>query len=386
MSTHPILPFKPRVLDSAVEDLVGRLKSTRLPDAETVETWDQGVPLSYQRELIDYWSTDYDFSRLERRLGAVENFITNIDGLDIHFIHKRSRHSQATPLLITHGWPGSVLEYLDVIDALSDPTRFGGKPDDAFHIVIPALPGFGFSGKPTSPGFGIAKIAAMWEQLMARLNYQTFLAHGGDWGSIVTQAILLQDETNCVGGHCTLPVVLPDESTLDNPSSDEIDALKSFQFYNEWDSGYSKQQATRPQTLGYALADSPSGQLAWIIEKFGFWMDCEVNDIRHPENVLHKDLLLDNVTLYWATNTATSSARLYWESFATPNLTPITRPIGLSVFPKEIMRTSERWARNRFHKLVHFENDFERGGHFAALEAPDALARELRIWRAKLSA
>lgn len=383
MDPTTIRPFKPSISTEILEDLIQRLKQTRLPEAETVEDWSQGVPLSYQAELLNYWTNDYDFSRLERRLGAFDNFVTDIDGVEIHFIHKRSQHTAATPLLITHGWPGSVLEYLDILHALTDPTQHGGSPDDAFHVVLPALPGFGFSGKPRDTGTGVPKIANLWETLMTRLNYSEFHAHGGDWGSIVTQAVLLQEETACTAGHCTLPIVLPDETTLGDPQPDELDALESFQFYNDWDSGYSKQQSTRPQTLGYGLADSPSGQMAWIVEKFAFWMDCERNGFRHPENVLSKDQLLDNVTLYWATNSAASSARLYWESFNTPNLNPITRPMALSVFPKEIMRTSERWARARFHNLVHFNNQFERGGHFAALEVPDTLVSELRTWRSK---
>lgn len=383
MDPTTIRPFKPSISTEILEDLIQRLKRTRLPEAETVEDWSQGVPLSYQAELLNYWTNDYDFSRLERRLGAFDNFVTDIDGVEIHFIHKRSQHTAATPLLITHGWPGSVLEYLDILDALTDPTQHGGSPDDAFHVVLPALPGFGFSSKPRDTGTGVPKIANLWETLMSRLNYSEFHAHGGDWGSIVTQAVLLQEETACTAGHCTLPIVLPDETTLGDPQPDELDALESFQFYNDWDSGYSKQQSTRPQTLGYGLADSPSGQMAWIVEKFAFWMDCERNGFRHPENVLSKDQLLDNVTMYWATNSAASSARLYWESFNTPNLNSITRPMALSVFPKEIMRTSERWARARFHNLVHFNNQFERGGHFAALEVPDTLVSELRTWRAK---
>lgn len=383
MDPTTIRPFTPSISTEILEDLIQRLKKTRLPEAETVEDWSQGVPLSYQAELLNYWTNQYDFSRLERRLGAFDNFVTDIDGVEIHFIHKRSQHTAATPLLITHGWPGSVLEYLDILDALTDPTQHGGSPDDAFHVVLPALPGFGFSGKPRDKGTGVPKIANLWETLMSRLNYSEFHAHGGDWGSIVTQAVLLQEETACTAGHCTLPIVVPDETTLGDPQPDELDALQSFQFYNDWDSGYSKQQSTRPQTLGYGLADSPSGQMAWIAEKFAFWMDCERNGFRHPENVLSKDQLLDNVTLYWATNSAASSARLYWESFNTPNLNPITRPIALSVFPREIMRTSERWARGRFHNLVHFNNQFERGGHFAALEVPDTLVSELRIWRSK---
>ena len=383
MDSSAIRPFTPSIPSDVIADLIQRLKQTRLPEAETVEDWSQGVPLSYQAELLNYWANDYDFDRIEQRLGAFDNFVTDIDGIDIHFIHKRSQHTAATPLLITHGWPGSVLEYLDVLDALTDPTQHGGSPDDAFHVVLPALPGFGFSSKPRDTGTGVPKIAALWETLMRRLNYTAFHAHGGDWGSIVTQAVLLQEETACTAGHCTLPIVLPDETTLSDPQPAELDALESFKFYNDWDSGYSKQQSTRPQTLGYGLADSPSGQMAWIVEKFAFWMDCERNGVRHPENVLTKDQLLDNVTLYWATNSAASSARLYWESFNTPNLNPISRPMALSVFPKEIMRTSERWARGRFHDLVHFNNQFERGGHFAALEVPDILVSELRTWRSK---
>ena len=383
MDSSAIRPFTPSIPSDVIADLIQRLKQTRLPEAETVEDWSQGVPLSYQAELLNYWANDYDFDRIDQRLGAFDNFVTDIDGIDIHFIHKRSQHTAATPLLITHGWPGSVLEYLDILDALTDPTQHGGSPDDAFHVVLPALPGFGFSSKPRDTGTGVPKIAALWETLMHRLNYTAFHAHGGDWGSIVTQAVLLQEETACTAGHCTLPIVLPDETTLSDPQPAELDALESFQFYNDWDSGYSKQQSTRPQTLGYGLADSPSGQMAWIVEKFAFWMDCERNGVRHPENVLTKDQLLDNVTLYWATNSAASSARLYWESFNTPNLNPISRPMALSVFPKEIMRTSERWARGRFHDLVHFNNQFERGGHFAALEVPDILVSELRTWRSK---
>ena len=383
MDSSAIRPFTPSIPSDVIADLIQRLKQTRLPEAETVEDWSQGVPLSYQAELLNYWASDYDFDRIEQRLGAFDNFVTDINGIDIHFIHKRSQHTAATPLLITHGWPGSVLEYLDILDALTDPTQHGGSPDDAFHVVLPALPGFGFSSKPRDTGTGVPKIAALWETLMHRLNYTAFHAHGGDWGSIVTQAVLLQEETACTAGHCTLPIVLPDETTLSDPQPAELDALESFQFYNNWDSGYSKQQSTRPQTLGYGLADSPSGQMAWVVEKFAFWMDCERNGVRHPENVLTKDQLLDNVTLYWATNSAASSARLYWESFNTPNLNPISRPMALSVFPKEIMRTSERWARGRFHDLVHFNNQFERGGHFAALEVPDILVSELRTWRSK---
>jgi len=381
MHLKPIQPFSPNFDGHAVDELIVRLRLTRYPNPETVEDWSQGVPLSYQQELVDYWVNNYDLSRVPRRLNKFENFKTEINDLNIHFIHHRSPHTSAKPLLITHGWPGSVLEYLDLIEPLTEPTKHGGSVEDAFHVILPALPGFGFSDKPRCPGVGVPKIAEMWEELMARLGYETYYAHGGDWGSIVTQAILMQSETRCAAGHCTLPLVVPDISTMENPLPDEIDAIASFQFYNDWDSGYSKQQSTRPQTVGYGLADSPAGQMAWIVEKFAFWMDCERNGIRHPENVLSKDLLLDSVMMYWMTNSGASSARLYWESFNNTNLNPISRPVGLSVFPKEIMRTSERWARGRFEKLTYFNNQFDRGGHFAALETPVTLVDELRTWR-----
>lgn len=381
MYVEAIHSFSPSFDADAINDLLTRLRLTRYPDAETVEDWSQGVPLSYQQELVDYWLNDYDTHRVAKRLNQFDNFKTNIEGLNIHFIHHRSPHTSATPLLITHGWPGSILEYLDVIEALTNPTQHGGAVEDAFHVVLPALPGFGFSDKPRNPGVGAPQIARVWETLMSRLGYETYHAHGGDWGSIVTQAILMQSTTLCAAGHCTLPLVPPNMSTIDDSLPDELDAVESFQFYSDWDSGYSKQQSTRPQTLGYGLADSPAGQMAWIVEKFAFWMDCERGGTRHPENVISKDVLLDSVMMYWMTNSGASSARLYWESFNKIDLGPISLPVGLSVFPKEIMRTSERWARGRFQQLTHFNNRFERGGHFAAMEVPDILIDELRIWR-----
>ena len=384
MDSTAIQHFTPSISAEVVADLTQRLKKTRLPEAETVEDWSQGVPLSYQAELLNYWTNDYDFSRLDRRLGTFDNFVTDINGVEIHFIHKRSQHTAATPLLITHGWPGSVLEYLDILDALTDPTQHGGSPDDAFHVVLPALPGFGFSGKPRDTGTGVPKIANLWETLMSRLNYSEFHAHGGDWGSIVTQAVLLQEETACTAGHCTLPIVLPDETTLGDPQPDELDALESFQFYNDWDSGYSKQQSTRPQTLGYGLADSPSGQMAWIVEKYATWTDCVRDGIRHPENAIERNVLLDIVTHYWMTNTGGSSARLYWESFTEGDYRPVALPIGLSIFPKELFVCTERLARTRYQHLVLFNDQHEAGGHFASLEQPQALISDIRAWRSTL--
>ena len=268
-------------------------------------------------------------------------------------------------MLLTHGWPGSIVEFQKVIAPLTAPEAHGGNPADAFHLVIPTLPGFGYSGKPTSPGWNIARIAAAWDELMSRLGYESYVAQGGDWGAIVTQEMAVQNRGNCLGIHVNMPIAPPDPEQMDDLTDLEQRALASMQFYQEWDSGYSKQQSTRPQTLGYGLADSPIGQAAWILEKFYQWMDCD----GHPENIATKDELLDNVMMYWLTNSAASSARLYWESFGSTGAAPIDLPTGCSIFPKEIFKTSERWARKRFSQLIHFDV-LDRGGHFAAFEQP----------------
>lgn len=379
-----ITPFQPTVDSDLLDDLRRRLANTRYPDEETVEDWSQGVPLVYIRELVDYWRDDYDGQRVADCLNQWPNFTTMIGDQSIHFIHQRSRHSRATPLLLTHGWPGSVLEFRHVIDRLTDPTQFGGSAEDAFHVVVPALPGYGFSGKPRVPGTGIAAIGALWIDLMARLGYSHFVAHGGDWGSLVTQAIAQAPNTPCQGIHITLPVVAPDPETLDAPLPEEVHAMEVFDFYQNWDSGYSKQQSTRPQTLGYGLADSPVGQLAWIVEKYAQWTDCERLGVRHPEHAINRDELLDTVMMYWLTNAGASSARLYWESFNSPDMSPVNLPVGISLFPNELFRTSRRWAEKRFLNLMYFNDKIERGGHFAALEVPDTLTQELRVWHQQL--
>jgi pimeloyl-ACP methyl ester carboxylesterase len=378
-----ITPFEAHFSEAMLEDVKRRLERTRYPDAETVEDWQQGLPLSYQQELVRHWQQDYDWQRVPSRLNRFDNFTTEIDGINIHFLHIRSPHSAATPLLMTHGWPGSVLEFLEVITPLSDPTQSGGTPNDAFHLVIPSLPGFGFSEAPTMPGVGVEKIAAMWDQLMLRAGYPNYLAQGGDWGSLVTHALLVGD-TRCKAGHINLPLVLPDEQTVSSTEPAEQATLAAAMHYQEHESGYSRQQSTRPQTLAYGLADSPSGQMAWIIEKFAQWTDCERQGIRHPENALTRDVMLDVVSHYWMTNSAASSARLYWESFNHPNYDPIERPIGISLFPRELFLCSERLARTRYRGLVYFNNSHARGGHFAALEQPEAFVADLRQWRAKL--
>lgn len=375
--SETISPFTAAVADSDLQDLRRRLQGTRWPERETVDSWEQGLPLAYARELAAYWAEDYDWRRFERELNGWPQFTTAIDGLDIHFIHRRSPQEDALPLIMTHGWPGSVAEFRKVIDALADPVAHGGEAGDAFHVVVPSLPGYGFSGKPTAPGTTAEQIGRMWGQLMARLGYRRYVAQGGDWGAIITQAMGLTETGNCAGIHVTLPVVEPDPATMDDLTPFELSALAAMNYYVESDSGYSKLQSTRPQTLGYALADSPVGQMTWIVEKFYSWMDCEKDGSKHPEHVLSKDELLDNVMLYWLTNSAASSARLYWESFNDLARDPITMPVGCSMFPQEIMRCSRRWAERRFGNIIYW-NELPAGGHFPALELPGVFVEEVR--------
>lgn len=309
----------------------------------------------------------------EARLNRFAQFTTAIDGVDVHFIHVRSKHADALPLLMTHGWPGSFAEFARTIGPLTDPTAHGGSPQDAFHVVCPSLPGFGFSGKPTGTGWSVERIARAWSTLMPRLGYARYVAHGGDWGSMITTAIALQDTAQCRAVHLTMPLVTPDVAALGELTATEKRALSDLKKYAKVESGYARQQGTRPQTLGYGLADSPSGQAAWIVEKFYAWTDCR----GHPENAVSRDELLDIVMLYWLPNAATSSARLYWESLYRLNRDPVLTPVGISIFPKEIFRCSRRWAEQRFKQLIHF-NELDQGGHFAALEQPGLLVDEIR--------
>jgi pimeloyl-ACP methyl ester carboxylesterase len=274
---------------------------------------------------------------------------------------------------MTHGWPGSIVEFLKVIGPLTDPVAHGGKAEDAFHVVCPSLPGYGFSDLPTETGWGIGKIADTWSELMQRLGYAKYVAQGGDWGAMVTTCIGAQDPDHCLAIHLNMPIAPPTPESMDSLTEAEQSALAGMKHYDEKDSGYSKQQSTRPQTLGYGLADSPAAQAGWIIEKFWSWTDCD----GHPENVLSRDELLDNVMLYWLPGTGASSARLYWESFSSPPMGAVDVPVGCSIFPKEIFRTSERWAKARFSKLIHF-NTLDKGGHFAAFEQPETFVDEVR--------
>ncbi|HTY97654.1 MAG TPA: epoxide hydrolase [Solirubrobacteraceae bacterium] len=369
-----VTPFAIEVDERQLVDLRERLRRTRWPEPEPVSDWSQGIPLAYLRELCEHWSERYDWRRTEAALNAYEQGVAELDGLPIHFLHVRSPHEGALPLVMTHGWPGSIIEFQKVIGPLTDPVAHGGEAADAFHLVCPSLPGYGFSAKPTSPGWNVQRIAGAWAQLMARLGYQRYGAQGGDWGSAVTMALGLLDQQHLAGIHLNMALADPKAlQGLGELNEQEQSALASFAEYARWDSGYSTQQSTRPQTVGYGLVDSPAGLCGWIVEKFWSWTDCD----GHPENVLARDELLDNVMLYWLPAAGASSARLYWESFNSRNFDPIAVPAGISVFPKEIFRVSRRWAETRFTDLRHF-GEPPRGGHFAAMEQPQRFVEEVR--------
>ncbi len=376
-----INPFTIAIPDADLDDLKARLALTRWPEAEPVDDWSQGIPLSYVQEVAAYWADGYDWRASEAKLNSFDHFTTEIMGVDIHFIHAPSPHADATPLVMTHGWPGSVVEFLKVIEPLRNPTEHGGDEADAFHVVCPSLPGYGFSGKPTEAGWGVTKIAEAWDQLMARLGYPQYVAQGGDWGAAVTTNIGMLELSGCVGIHTNMPVAGPDPEMMDNLTDLENAALEAFAHYDKWDSGYSKQQSTRPQTLGYGLVDSPVGQLAWVLEKFWAWTDNNGS----PEDALTRDELLDNVMLYWLTASGASSARLYWESFSSFASGECTAPTAISSFPKEIIRTSQRWATKRYPNIVYW-NELGAGGHFAAFEQPEVFVDEVRAGFAAIRA
>ncbi len=367
-------PFQVEISEAQVADLRARLARTRWPDAETVDDWSQGLPLAYARELCAYWERDYEMDRVARRLNAVPQFTTEIEGLAVHFIHQRSPEPEALPLVLTHGWPGSVLEFLDLLGPLTDPVAHGGEAADAFHVVVPSLPGYGFGGKPTEPGRGVERIADAWAELMRRLGYERYVAQGGDWGSPVSIALAGRDPEHVVGLSLNYP--LSPRRGAEDPTGEERADLDDLKRFRAEEMGYSTQQATRPQTLAYGLADSPAAQCAWIVEKFRAWSDCD----GHPENSFARDELLDNVMVYWLNGTAGSSARLYWESFGKSFATAgdeVNTPTAYVAYPREIIRLSERLARTRFTDLRYY-NRVERGGHFAALEVPEIFLAELR--------
>jgi pimeloyl-ACP methyl ester carboxylesterase len=385
-----IRPFRANVPDEALTDLRRRIAATRWPDRETVADASQGVQLAKLQELVRYWGTGYDWRKAEAKLNAFPQFMTNIDGIDIHFIHVRSRHKNAMPLIITHGWPGSVIELLKVIGPLTDPTAHGGSVEDAFDVVIPSIPGFGFSGKPKSPGWDPEHIARAWAELMNRLGYTRWVAQGGDWGSPITSSLARQGAAGLLGIHLNLPAAIPPEvaaALAGGPapaglSEKERAALEgSIAYAMKGSSAYFTMLTARPQAVGYGATDSPAGLAAWVLVHPGFGQWTYGAD---PEKSPTRDDVLDDITLYWLTNSATSAARLYWENkgrsplfAATWKTDEISLPVAVTLFGEDSYRPPETWVRRAYRNLIYFHQT-EKGGHFAAWEQPQLFAEELR--------
>ncbi|MHC5934893.1 epoxide hydrolase family protein [Nostoc sp.] len=383
---NTIRPFPINVPQAALDDLRRRIAATRWPEKETVADQSQGVQLATMQKLAHYWATDYDWRKVEAKLKALPQFITTIDGLDIHFIHVRSKHENALPLIVTHGWPGSIIEQLKIIDPLVNPTAHGGKAEEAFDLVIPSLPGYGFSGKPTTTGWDPARIARAWVVLMQRLGYSRFAAQGGDWGNAITEQMALLTPPGLLGIHTNMPATVPADVAKalkfgDPPpsglSADEKNAWDQLDFFYKHGIGYAQEMANRPQTL-YGIADSPVGLSAWILDHDARSYALIARVFDGQSEGLTRDDILDNITLYWLTNTAVSSARLYWENkFAFFDPKHVAIPVAVSVFPDEIYAAPRSWAERSYPKLIHY-NRVEKGGHFAAWEQPTILAQELR--------
>ena len=386
-----IRPFRINISDEALSDLRRRLQATRWPDKETVADASQGAQLANLQELVRYWATDYDWRKGEAKLAAFPQFITSIDGVDIHFIHVKSRHPNALPLIIAHGWPGSVFEQIKLIDPLTDPTKNGGRTEDAFDVVIPSLPGFGFSSRPTEAGWGLERIGRAFDVLMKRLGYARYVAQGGDWGAGIVEAMGRQAPAGLLGIHTNLPAVITaevgaalggSEAALAAFSEKERAAIKDFGAYVQGGGlAYLTMMGARPQAVGYGLTDSPAGLAGWMLVHSGFTKWTYGED---PEQWPTRDDVLDNFSLYWLTNTATSAARIYWENrnlnligAAEQKTTEIKVPVAITSFPDEILRAQESWARRAFPTLSYF-NEVDRGGHFAMWEYPDLFAAELR--------
>ena len=378
-----IRPFRIEAPEGSLADLRRRLAAARWPDRETVTDQSQGVQLAKMEALVRHWGTDYDWRKAEARLNALPQFVTEIDGLDIQFAHVRSRHPDALPLIVTHGWPGSVMELLKVVGPLTDPAAHGGRAEDAFHLVLPSMPGYGFSGRPQGAGWGPDRIARAWAELMGRLGYARYVSQGGDWGSVVSDVMARQAPAGLLGIHVNMPAAVPPDvaRALNNGdpapaglSDKEQAAFEQLDTFYKKNCGYSAMMVTRPQTVGYGLSDSPVGLAAWMYDKFAQWTFSG----GEPERVLTQDEMLDDITLYWLTNTAISSARLYWENNANNfNAVDISIPAAVTVFPGEIYQAPRSWAERSYHKLIYW-NEVHKGGHFAAWEEPDLFAAELR--------
>lgn len=368
-----IRPLTVSIPDSEINDVKQRLARTRWPDPETVGDWSQGVRVQNASSLIDYWERDYDFQRFEAELNRFPQFLTEIDGLDIHFIHVRSKNPHAMPLVLTHGWPGSILEFLKLIGPLTDPVSFGGDAADSFDVVVPSLPGFGFSQKPTRTGWTVSRIASAWVELMKRLGYTRWAAQGGDWGAVVTTALGVMQPDGLLGIHLNTQYAFPPR-TPDALSPEERHAVDTLALYAGDLGGSNHLQGTKPETIGFALADSPAGQAAWIYEKF----QSKTDNHGLAEDALSMDDMLDAISLYWFTNSAASSARIYWENksltFAGPK---VTLPVAVTVFPKDIPRLPRSWIEDTYSNLIHY-GEADKGGHFAALEQPELLVSEIR--------
>ena len=389
-SSIAIRPFQFHASEETLADLRRRVQATKWPDQEIVNDESQGVKLATIKKLAQYWATDYDWRKMEKKLNALPNFVTNIDGLDIHFIHVRSKYPNALPVIITHGWPGSIIEQLKVIGPLTDPPSYGGKAEDAFDVVIPSLPGYGFSGKPTAPGWEPMHIAQAWIELMRRLGYKKFVAQGGDWGNAVSEIMALIAPPELIGIHTNMPATVPAEISKalmsgtmpDGLTDDEKNAYQQLDFFYKKGLGYANEMGLRPQTL-YGIADSPIGLAAWMLDHDSRSLTLISRVFDGQTEGLTRDDILDNITLYWLTNTAITSARLYWETrqvskgggFFDPR--NVTIPVAVSVFPDEIYAAPRSWAEKAYPKLIYF-NKLPKGGHFAAWEQPKFFAEELR--------
>jgi len=386
-ATDAIRPFQFHASDEDLADLRQRIKATRWPEKEPVADFSQGVPLATMQKLARYWTTEYDWRKVEAKLNSYPQFITEIDGLDIHFVHVRSKEKNALPVIVTHGWPGSIIEQLKIIDPLTNPTAYGGSASEAFDVVIPSMPGYGFSGKPTTTGWDQARIARAWAVLMKRLGYTRYVAQGGDWGAIINDLMATQGHPELIGMHTNLPAVIPPEinkaAAAGSPppsglSAEEKHAYETLaflyktiptQFFMGW----------HPQTL-YGIADSPIGVAAWLLDHDPLSLQLIARAFDGEPTGLTRDDVLDNATLFWLTNTTISAARLYWEGFAKTDLGPknVTIPVAVSLFPDEVIAAPRSWTERAYPKLIHY-NQLDKGGHFAAWEQPKLLTDELRV-------